>query len=89
MRGEVLPKGLTAAATGLFDMTYGWGPSPALRETSARGLPTADGIDLLAAQAEESFRIWTGLAPPADLFERVARNASRTTNTPPIQEGSE
>lgn len=89
MRGETLPEGPTASATGLFDMTYGWGPSPALREVSARGLPTADGIDLLAAQAEESFRIWTGQAPPADLFERVARNASRTPNTPPIQEGSE
>lgn len=89
MRGESLPQPLVAAAAGLFDMTYGAGPSPALLEIRANGLPTADGIDLLAAQAEESFRIWTGLGPPVGLFEQVARNASRSASAPPIQEGSE
>jgi shikimate dehydrogenase len=89
MRGESLPPGLVGAATGFFDMTYGSGPSPALLRARAHHLPTADGIDLLAAQAEESFRIWTGLLPPQGLFEQVARNASRTPDAPPIQEGSE
>ena len=89
MRGESLPRGLVEAAAGFFDMTYGSGPSPALLEARSNGLPTADGIDLLAAQAEESFRIWTGMRPPDGLFERVARNASRSANAPPIQEGSE
>lgn len=89
MRGETLPRGLVDAAAGLFDMTYGTHPSPAILEARAIGLPTADGIDLLAAQAEESFHIWTGLRPPDGLFEKVARNASRRGNAPPIQEGSE
>lgn len=89
MRGEHLPEVVISAASGLFDMTYGSGPSPALRNARLRGLPTADGIDLLAAQAEESFRIWTGSAPPKGLFERVARNASRSSDAPPIQEVSE
>ena len=89
MRGEALPQGLLAAAGGVFDMTYGSGPSPALLEARRYGLPNADGIDLLAAQAEESFHVWTGLRPPEGLFERVARNASRRPDGSPIQEGSE
>ncbi len=70
-------------------MTYGAGPTPALLEARRSGLPNADGIDLLAAQAEESFHIWTGLRPPDGLFEQVARNASRSPKSSPIQEGSE
>jgi shikimate dehydrogenase len=89
MRGERLPRRVVDAAGGLFDMTYGGGPSPALLEMRASGRPTADGIDLLAAQAEESFFIWTGVRPPTHLFEQVARNASRSANAPPIQERSE
>jgi shikimate dehydrogenase len=89
MRGEQLPRGVVDAAGGLFDMTYGAGPSPALLEMRSNGRPTADGIDLLAAQAEESFFIWTGVRPPTHLFEQVARNASRSANAPPIQERSE
>ncbi len=89
MHGELLPEGLLDAAGGLFDMTYGAGPSPGLLVARSNGLATADGIDLLAAQAEESFEIWTGQRPPVGLFEQVARNASRSANTPPIQEVSE
>jgi shikimate 5-dehydrogenase len=60
-----------------------------MMEAGARGLPYADGIDLLAAQAEASFQIWTDLEPPDGLFERVARNASRSPIAPPIQRRSE
>lgn len=89
MRGEALPSKLIAAAAGVFDMTYGGRPSPALLAARDAGVPHADGIDLLAAQAEASFAIWTGLTPPEGLFEKVARNASRSRNAPPIQKGSE
>lgn len=89
MVGDSLPDGLVEAAGALFDMTYGSGPSPALLAARDAGLPTADGIDLLTAQAAESFRIWTGEIPPAGLFERIARNVSRTPPTPPIQGVSE
>lgn len=89
MRGESLPEGLLAVAGGVFDMTYGEHPAPAMTEAGARGLPYADGIDLLAAQAEASFQIWTGFQPPEGLFERVARNASRSPIAPPIQRRSE
>jgi shikimate dehydrogenase len=89
MQGESLPLGIVDVAGGVFDMTYGVNPSPALVEARRNELPAADGVDLLAAQAEESFWVWTGLRPPDGLFEQVARNASRTANTSPIQEGSE
>lgn len=89
MGGEPLPPGLVAGAGGVFDMTYGDRPSPALLEARREGLPHADGIDLLAAQAEASFHIWTGLRPPDGLFEQVARNASRSRIAPPIQRRSE
>ncbi len=89
MYGELLPHDVVVGASGLFDMTYGTVPSPALLEARRNGVPTADGIDLLAAQAEESFHIWTGRRPPEGLFEEVARNASRTANASPIHEESE
>ncbi len=89
MHGDALPEPVISQAAAMFDMTYGDVPSPALSATQAEGRPIADGIDLLAAQAEESFRIWTGVQPPDGLFETVARNVSRPPPTPPIQEESE
>jgi shikimate dehydrogenase len=89
MHGGALPEAVTSRAAALFDMTYGESTSESLAAASAMGLPTADGIDLLAAQAEESFRIWTGLTPPEGLFERAARNVSRSRIASPIHEGSE
>ena len=89
MRGEHLPEPVVDQAVAFFDMTYGSEVSPALAATRAEGRPSADGIDLLAAQAEESFRIWTGIQPPEGLFESVARNVSSRPRTSPIQEGSE
>ena len=89
MRGESLADDVVDRSGGMFDMTYGSGPSPALLSAREAGKPTADGIDLLAAQAEASFRIWTGLDAPTGLFEQVARNISRPPRTPPIQDMSE
>lgn len=76
MHGEDL--GLdVAACSGLVDMAYGREETPAVRRARRAGIPVADGIDLLSAQAEESFRLWTGQEPPPGLMERVARNVSR------------
>lgn len=74
MKGEELPLRLDCA--GLVDMAYGPEPTPAVREVEPSGVPIADGLDLLAAQAEASFRLWTGVDPPEGLMEEIARKAS-------------
>lgn len=89
MNGEMLPGAVVRDAAGMFDMTYASQRSPVLASADRRQIPTADGIDLLAAQAEASFEIWTGEKPPPWLFADVARNVSSGIGEPPIQEPSE
>lgn len=76
MGGEPLPVGLLEVAGGLFDLAYSPEATPAVLEAERRGLPVADGLDLLAAQAEVAFRLWTGVDPPLGLMERVARGTA-------------
>jgi shikimate dehydrogenase len=85
MRGEELPEWMLQQATGVFDMAYGWGETPVLALARRRGLPAADGIDMLVAQAEESFRLWTGVSPPEGVMEEAARNPSRALSGAPTQ----
>ena len=78
MRGESLPRPVVEASGGFFDMVYGDRPTPSVTMAMGEcGVATADGLDLLVAQAEISFELWTGVRPPEGLFEQVARNASR------------
>ena len=63
MHGEQLPEVPLEAASGLFDMTYGSGTTPAVADIRARGLPVAEGLDMLVAQAARSFELWTGIEP--------------------------
>jgi len=76
MHGEPLPDDLLDRAVGLFDMAYGPDPTPAVSAARARGLPVADGIAMLAAQAEVAFELWTGRPSPPGVMERAARKAS-------------
>lgn len=77
MGGEELPSPVIAHAAAVFDLVYGDAPTPAVRRArDTLGIPVADGLDLLAAQAELSFELWTGRRPPSGLFEEVARNIS-------------
>jgi len=72
MEGESLPVGLLENAVGLVDLAYGVSPTPATI-LATQELPTADGIDVLVAQAARSFQIWTGSAAPVQVMERAAR----------------
>ena len=76
MAGEELPAGVVEAASGLLDMPYGDRPTPAVVEAQGRGIPTADGVDLLVAQAGHSFRIWTGRDAPLEVMEAAARSTT-------------
>ncbi len=75
MRGERLPLSL-ADAEGLFDMAYGSTPTPAVIEARARGIPLVTGLEMLIAQAAESFRAWTGRTPPEDAMREALAAAS-------------
>jgi len=68
MNGEALPIGIVSGASGLFDLTYGAAPAPAVVRATGMGIPVADGRDMLLAQAFASFEIWTGLAAPTDVM---------------------
>lgn len=74
MAGEPLPPLVLESATGLLDMAYRGVDTPAVAEARRRDLPCADGIDLLVAQAERSFALWTGFEPPPGVMEGAARN---------------
>jgi shikimate dehydrogenase len=83
MNGEHLPEGVLDAVTALFEMAYGPAVTPAVEFVGSRHLPVADGIDLLVAQAEASFRLWTGRIPAAGIMEAAARNRSSAHRAPP------
>lgn len=60
MSGETLPPGVLDAASGLIDLPYGTGETPASAQARRRGLPVVDGHEFLLRQAIASFHLWTG-----------------------------
>ena len=73
MQGEELPPGVIEVAGGLIDLPYGTEPTPAVALARRRGLPVADGLDLLVAQAALSFELWAGRPAPLAVMEAAAR----------------
>ena len=72
MYGESLPGDLLEAAAGLIDMAYGDRANPAIRRARYLGIPAADGLDVLVAQAAISFSWWTDVPAPLDVMRRAA-----------------
>ena len=60
MAGEYLPDPVLRAASGLIDLPYGSGETPAVAVARARGLAVADGREFLVRQALAAFALWTG-----------------------------
>lgn len=56
----------------VYDLVYNPPRTRLLREAAAAGCDTVGGLDMLVAQAEEQFRLWTGMRPPG----RVMRDAA-------------
>ena len=73
MHGERLPDGLIGDCVGLVDMPYGDAVTPAVNTAETRGIPYADGLVMLAGQAAEAFRIFSGVEVPAEVMESAAR----------------
>jgi shikimate dehydrogenase len=68
MNAELLPSSVLDVASGFFDLTYASVESPSIVYTRGLGIPTADGKELLLAQAAASFQIWTGVPAPTDVM---------------------
>jgi len=83
MRGESLPSGLLAEASGLLELAYGHGDTPAEQELKGRNLPVASGELMLVGQGAASFAIWTGVeVPPSVMLEALERYKSDRIPSP-------
>ena len=65
----------------VYDLVYEPAETRLLAEARAAGCRTIGGIDMLIAQAERQFELWTGQRPPAGVFAAAA--ASRAEPSVP------
>jgi len=56
----------------VFDLVYAPAVTPLLERARKEGCLTIGGIEMLVAQAERQFELWTGERPPAGLFKEAA-----------------
>ena len=62
--GLPLPPGLFAPGALAYEMVYGKGLTPFLKQARAAGCAhTADGVGMLVEQAAEAFAWWRGVRP--------------------------
>jgi shikimate dehydrogenase len=78
MHGEELPSSLIDSATGLLEMPYASGTTPAEARAVSAGLPVSSGVDMLLGQAMASFTLWTGRDAPEDAMREAIEGARRS-----------
>ena len=61
----------------VYDLIYDPDPTPLMRAAAEAGVEAIGGIEMLVAQGERQFEIWTGQRPPAGLFREAAAQATR------------
>ena len=59
----------------VFDLVYTPAETALLADARAAGCLTVGGLEMLVAQAERQFELWTGQRPPAGLFHKAATRA--------------
>jgi shikimate 5-dehydrogenase len=59
----------------VYDLVYDPDPTELIRRAAHAGCQTIGGLDMLIAQAERQFEIWTGQRPPHGLFAAASRRA--------------
>ena len=64
------PAGLT-----VYDMVYRPAETALMRQCAATGGRAIGGLGMLARQGAIAFELWTGVAPPIDLMQRVLQDA--------------
>jgi 3-dehydroquinate dehydratase / shikimate dehydrogenase len=65
----------------VYDLVYDPDPTALMEAATARGCTVIGGLEMLVAQAERQFEIWTGQRPPSGLFADAAASAIRTRQT--------
>jgi 3-dehydroquinate dehydratase/shikimate dehydrogenase len=68
----------------VFDLVYTPAETRLLADARAAGCLTIGGIEMLVAQAERQFELWTGTKPPAGLFARAASEAGTPVAGTPV-----
>lgn len=71
----------------VFDLVYAPAETALIRHAQQEGCLTIGGIEMLVAQAERQFMLWTGQTPPAGLFRAAAASAAGETHHEPIARG--
>jgi shikimate 5-dehydrogenase len=56
----------------VYDLLYAPPVTRLMADARAAGRATIGGLEMLVAQAEKQFEIWTGHTPPAGLFQQAA-----------------
>jgi 3-dehydroquinate dehydratase / shikimate dehydrogenase len=69
----------------VFDLVYTPAETRLLAEARAAGCLTIGGLEMLVAQAERQFELWTGHTPPAGLFYEAAAGTRRTGQPAPLE----
>lgn len=76
--GDPLPLPLADApsARAVLDLVYARGTTPLVQQARARGLPAADGREVLVGQGAAAFRCWFPRHdPPVELMRAMVRDA--------------
>ena len=64
--------GAALDGTLVYELLYVPAVTRLMADARAAGCTTIGGLEMLVAQAEKQFEIWTGQAPPGGLFQQVA-----------------
>ncbi len=75
-RGDNPMDGVPLEGEIVFDLVYAPAETPLITQARAQGCLTIGGIEMLVAQAEHQFELWTGQRPPAGLFRTAAAAAA-------------
>jgi 3-dehydroquinate dehydratase/shikimate dehydrogenase len=62
----------------VYDLVYEPMDTRLLADARATGCDTIGGLEMLIAQAERQFELWTGQPPPAGVFSAAARSSAAT-----------
>jgi shikimate 5-dehydrogenase len=73
----------------VFDLVYTPPETRLLAEARAAGCLTIGGLEMLVAQAERQFELWTGHPPPPGLFARAAGSDRGQTGVRPGSDGGQ